>query len=295
MAGYYRQVSLKAGERIDDLQRNGLGIIQQQNGFCFGMDAVLLSGFVRDKKGGAAVDLGTGTGIIPLLLSAKTAFSHIYGIEVQDAVAEMAARSIFLNGLEQKIDILKGDIREIVQGKGEISFSRPAAGSENAELREQTSGKTGENRAQSEITGGCNAGTVLLRIGTFDVVTANPPYMKSAHGLRNPEAQKAISRHEVLCTLDDVCAAAGRLLKEGGSFYMVHRPQRLIEITEALIKYRLEPKRIKFVHPFIGKEANMVLLEAVKGAGHECRVERPIIVYREPGQYTDEIYELYGY
>ena len=268
MMSYYRPVSLQPGERIDDLQRNGLGIIQKQNGFCFGMDAVLLSGFVRGKKGGTAVDLGTGTGIIPLLLSAKTDFAHFYAIEVQSVMAEMAARSVFLNGLEQKIDILQGDLREILREKQEAAFPRV--------IPDET-------------------GTVRLSFGKFDAVTANPPYMKYAHGLQNPGEQKAISRHEVLCTLDDVCAAAGKLLKQGGHFYMVHRPQRLIEITEALTRYRLEPKRMKFVHPFLDREANMVLIDAVKSAGHECRVEPPIIIYREPGRYTDEIYGLYGY
>lgn len=287
MAAYYREIPLKAGERIDDLQRNGLGIIQKQNGFCFGMDAVLLSGFVRGKKGGTAVDLGTGTGIIPLLLSAKTEFAHFYGIEVQEAMAEMAERSVFLNGLEQKIDILRGDLREILRGKQEVSF--PVFTLEQLFAPEQPF------MPEQSFAGTVPSETVFLKPGTFDAVTANPPYMKSAHGLQNPGEQKAISRHEVLCTLDDVCAAAGKLLKAGGSFYMVHRPQRLIEIVEALTRYRLEPKRMQLVHPFIDRAANMVLIEAVKGAGHECRVERPLIVYQEPGRYTDEIYERYGY
>lgn len=246
---------IKPGERVDDLERNGLKIIQNAGLFCFGMDAVLLSGFANVKKNENAVDLGTGTGIIPILLSAKTEGKHFTGVEIQPEVADMAERSVELNGLGDRIDIAVGDIKDMAAGK--------------------------------EMPG--------LGYGTFDVVTSNPPYMKSSHGLTNPDDTKAISRHEVMCTLSDVCAAASRLLKSGGRFYMVHRPLRLPEIITELKKNRLEPKRMKFVHPFIDKEANMVLIEAVKGAGAECRIEKPIIVYGAPGKYTEEIYTIYGY
>lgn len=246
--------NLKPGERIDDLERNGLKIIQNSELFCFGMDAVLLSGFVSVKKNETAVDLGTGTGIIPILLSAKTCGKHFIGVEIQPAVADMARRSVELNGIGDRVEIIEGDIRETSQTK-----------------------------------------QASLIYGSYDVVTSNPPYMKSSHGLTNPEDTKAISRHEVMCTLSDVCVAASRLLKSGGRFYMVHRPLRLPEIITELKKNHLEPKRMKFVHPFIDKEANMVLIEAVKGAGAECRIEKPIIVYEAPGKYTEEIYTIYGY
>lgn len=252
-----RRNPIKPGERIDDLERNGLKLIQNKELFCFGMDAVLLSGFANVKKNETAVDLGTGTGIIPILLSAKTEGRHFTGVEIQPAVADMAQRSVELNGLSERIDIVPGDIREIATAKPDGAFSG--------------------------------------RYGTFDVVTSNPPYMKSAHGLTNPEDTKAVSRHEVLCTLSDVCTAAARLLRSGGRFYMVHRPLRLPEIVTELKKNHLEPKRMKFVHPFIDKEANMVLIEAVKGAGEECRIEKPVIVYEAPGKYTEEIYTIYGY
>ena len=135
----------------------------------------------------------------------------------------------------------------------------------------------------------------LFGLASFDVVTSNPPYMNDAHGLKNPDLPKAISRHEVLCTLDDVVKQASGLLKPGGRFYMVHRPHRLIEIVTALTKYKLEPKRMKMVHPFVDKEANMVLIEAVRGGRSMIKVEAPIVVYKEPGVYTDEIYNIYGY
>ena len=237
-------------ERIDDLQRNGYRIIQKKKGFCFGMDAVLLSGFAQVKEGEVAVDLGTGTGIIPILLEAKTNGKHFTGLEIQEEVAEMAGRSVRLNQLEDRVDIVRGDIKEASRLFGKASF---------------------------------------------DVVTSNPPYMNDNHGLKNPDLPKAIARHEVFCTLDDVCREASLLLKSGGRFYMVHRPHRLVEIITALKTYKLEPKRMKLVHPFADKEANRVLIEAVRGGKSMMKVEAPIIVYKEPGVYTQEIYDVYGY
>lgn len=241
---------LMENERLDDLQRNGLKIIQKTDGFCFGMDAVLLSGFASVKPGERALDLGTGTGIIPLLLSAKTKGEHFTGLEIQTEIMKMAQRSVALNGLEKKIDIIQGDIKEA-----------------------------------SRIFGAAS----------FDVVTSNPPYMNDAHGLKNPGEVKAISRHEVLCTLEDVVREGTKALKPGGRFYMVHRPHRLAEIITVMRQYKLEPKRMKFVHPFADKDANMVLIEAVRGGGAWLKLEPPVIVYKEPGVYTDEIYEIYGY
>lgn len=243
-------IRLMENERLDDLQRNGFKIIQKTDGFCFGMDAVLLSGFASVKPGETALDLGTGTGIIPILLSAKTEGKHFTGLEIQRDIMEMAARSVSFNGLEEKIDIIEGDIKE-------------ASG--------------------------------IFGAASFDVVTSNPPYMNDAHGLKNPGDRKAVSRHEVLCTLDDVIREGTKVLKPGGRFYMVHRPHRLIEIINTMTKYRLEPKRMKFVHPFIGKDANMVLIEAVRGGGAWLKLEAPIVVYKAPGIYSDEIYDIYGY
>lgn len=243
-------IDLKDNERIDDLQRNGYQIIQKQNGFCFGMDAVLLSGFAQVKQGERAVDLGTGTGIIPILLEAKYEGLHYTGLEIQEEMADMARRSVALNHLEEKLSIVTGDIKEASR---------------------------------------------LFGAASFDVVTSNPPYMNDAHGLKNPDLPKAIARHEVLCTLDDVVREAAKLLRPGGRFYMVHRPHRLIEIITALKGYGLEPKRMKMVHPFADREANMVLIEAVRGGKSMIKVEAPIIVYREQGVYTDEIYTIYGY
>lgn len=243
-------ILLKENERIDELQRNGYRIIQDTKRFMFGMDAVLLSGFAKAKKGSLVLDMGTGTGIIPILMEAKTEAEHLTGLEIQEESADMARRSVALNGLETKIEIIQGDIKEAGQ-----------------------------------IFGGAS----------FDVVTCNPPYMMGQHGLTNPDAPKAIARHEVLCTLEDVVSQAAKVLKPGGNFYMVHRPFRLAEIMTVLVKYHLEPKRMRLVHPYVDREPNMVLIEANRGGKSRMKVENPLIVYKEQNVYTDEIYEVYGY
>ena len=145
------------------------------------------------------------------------------------------------------------------------------------------------------VTGDIREAAKQFGAASFHVVTSNPPYMIGNHGLRNPEEPKAIARHELLCSLKDVINAASRVLHPGGRFYLVHRPFRLAEIFTVLVKYKLEPKRMRLVYPYVDKEPNMVLLEAVQGGRSRITVEKPLIVYREPGIYTDEIYDIYGY
>ncbi len=242
--------NLKDGERLDDLNRNGYHIIQDKSRFCFGMDAVLLSGFAHVKRGETVLDLGTGTGIIPILLAAKTQGAHFTGLEIQPDSADMAARSVAYNHLEDKIGIVTGDIKDASK---------------------------------------------LFGASSFDVVTTNPPYMIGQHGLQNPDEAKAIARHEVLCTLEDVVRESAKVLRPGGRFFMVHRPFRLSEIFGCMTQYGIEPKRMRLVYPFVDKEPNMVLIEGMRGAKKRMTVEKPLIVYKEQGKYTDEIYEIYGY
>lgn len=242
--------TLLEGERFDELHRNGYYIIQNPAKFCFGMDAVLLSGFANVKPGETAIDLGTGTGIIPILLEAKTKGEHFTGLEIQPESADMARRSVAYNHLESKINIEIGNIKDASTQFGASSFH---------------------------------------------VVTTNPPYMTGQHGLTNPNEAKAIARHEILCTLEDVIRESARLLKPQGRFYMVHRPFRLAEIMCLMHQYGLEPKRMRLVYPFADKEPNMVLIEGLRGGKPRITVEKPLIVYKEPGVYTDEIYDIYGY
>ncbi|RDU22840.1 tRNA1(Val) (adenine(37)-N6)-methyltransferase [Anaerosacchariphilus polymeriproducens] len=243
-------INLLPGERLDELQRNGYCIIQNPEKFCFGMDAVLLSGFSKVKPDEVVLDLGTGTGIIPILLEAKTKGKHFTGLEIQEESANMARRSVAYNGLEEKIDIVSGDI------KGASS---------------------------------------LFGASSFDVITTNPPYMTGQHGLVNPDEAKAIARHELKCSLEDVIRESAKLLKPKGRFYMVHRPFRLAEIMTCMVRYKIEPKRMRFVYPYVDKEPNMVLIEGLRDGNARVTIEKPLIVYKEPNVYTDEIYDVYGY
>ena len=245
-------IPLKENERLDDLQ-NGYHIIQNTRDFCYGIDAVLLSDFARVKKGEQALDLGTGTGIIPILLKAKTQGEHFTGLEIQEQSAEMAGRSVVYNHLEDAITIRTGDIKEATAIFGRASFS----------------------------------------VVTLPVILLL--YMHGNHGLTNSiPCQSAIARHEVLCTLEDVISQTAQLLKPRGRFYMVHRPFRLAEIMGLMMQYKLEPKRMRLVYPYVDREPNMVLIEGLLGGNSRITVEKPLIVYEKPGVYTQEIREIYG-
>ncbi len=241
---------IRENERLDDLYRNGYHLIQDPKRFCFGVDAVLLSDFAKAKEGDLVLDLGTGTGVIPILMEAKTKAAHFSALEIQAESAEMAQRSVIYNHLEDKIDIVTGDIRDA-----------------------------------SKIFGA----------SSFDVITTNPPYMIGDHGQQASSEAKAIARHEVLCTLDDILRESAKMLKTNGRFFMVHRPFRLAEIMSKMVACKIEPKRLRMVHSYVDKEPSMVLIEGLRGGKSRLTVEKPLIIYQEPGVYTDEIYEIYGY
>ena len=243
---------IKENERLDDLQISGLFIIQDTKRFCFGMDAVLLSGFVNVKDGAKVLDMGTGTGILPLLLSAKTKASKITGLEIQTESADMARRSVEYNHavLQDRVEIVEGDIKEA----GEI-----------------------------------------FGAASFDAVTCNPPYMKKGNGLVNPDEALAIARHELMCTFEDVARESAKVLAPGGRLFLVHKPERLSELLCTLTKYKLEPKRIRVVYPYVDKEPEMVLIEAVKGGKSGMKLEKPIIIFEKSGEYTEEIKRDYRF
>ena len=236
-------------ERLDDLQCKGYQLIQKPQGFCFGVDAVLLSDFVKVKPGQKVLDLCTGSGVIPILLSAKTEGEHFTGLELQEDYADMAGRSVKYNQLEDKIDILCGDVKE---------------------------------------------GKKLFQPASFQVVTVNPPYMTDNHGLKNVYEPKMIARHEVALSLEDVIALSGYVLPESGNFFMIHKPFRLAEIFCMMREYHIEPKRMRLIHPYVDKEPTMVMIQGTKGGRQRITVEPPLIIYKESGVYSDEIYEIYG-
>lgn len=239
----------ECGERLDDLQCNGLYLIQAPDKFCFGIDAVLLSNFVKVKKNGHVVDLCTGSGIVPILLSAKTGAKKITGIEIQSDIADMARRSVSYNKLDEKIDIVNDDISNALK---------------------------------------------YINNCSVDSVCVNPPYMKDTTAIKNPDLPMAIARHELLTDLETVINIASKLLKESGKFFMVHRPSRLSEIFASMRQNRIEPKRLRFIHPYIESKANLVLIEGAKGSGVWMDVEPPLVVYKDKNVYTDEVLKIYG-
>ena len=237
-------------ERIDDLEFNNLKIIQNKNFFCFGIDSVLISNFcAKNKNASNAVDIGSGSGIISILIASKTRIKHIYGIEIQNEVAEMSKRSIELNHLEDKIEILNIDLKDA---------------------------------------------TKYINPNSIDCVVTNPPYMKNGTGAKNENRQKIIARHEVETTLSEILNISYKLLKDRGEFFMIHRVDRLVDILSEMRAQRLEPKEIQFVHPYVNKSPNLVMLRAVKNGGRELKVLDPLVVYNNNGEYTDEILKIYG-
>lgn len=235
-------------ETIEDLQNDGLYIIQKKDGFRFGIDAVLLSDFAKVKKGSHIIDIGTGTGIIPILMTAKTDACTFVGLEIQKEFADMAQRSVMMNNLDS-VKIINGDIK-----KWEGLFSK----------------------------------------ASFDVITCNPPYMTGSAGLKNDSDSVTIARHEILCNLEDIIVACANVLKPKGSLYMIHRPGRVADIFECMRKHKIEPKMMRFVHSNYHSKPSMVMIKATRGGNAELIVERPLFVYDENGDYTDEVRDIYG-
>ena len=243
-------VELKENERIDDLEFKGLKIIQNEKGFCFGMDSVLLSDFAKNMKNNSTVlDLGTGTGIIPILLCGKTNLKKVIGIEIQQDVANMAKRSSQLNNLQDRFEVVNTNIIDLKN---------------------------------------------IYEKQSFDVIVTNPPYKKENTGITNENEAKLISRHEITANLEDFISISKDLLKDKGEFYMVHRPERLVDILSLMRKYKIEPKILKFVSPNKNKEPNLILIKGIKNANSFLKIEKNLYVYNEDGKYTNEILKIYN-
>ena len=244
------KIELKANERIDDLEFKGLKIIQNEKGFCFGIDSVLLSDFAKNiRKNSMVLDLGTGTGIIPILLCGKTELKKIIGVEIQEDVSNMATRSSILNKLENRFEVLNENILNL--------------------------NKKFENQ-------------------TFDAIVTNPPYKKKNTGIINEDERKIISRHEITANLEDFIKISRDLLKDKGEFYMVHRPERLVDILSLLRKYKIEPKEIRFVYSNKNKSPKLVLVKGVKNAKAFLKIDKNLYIYDEKGDYTEEILKIYN-
>lgn len=244
------QINLDENERIDDLEYKNLKIIQNEKGFCFGIDSVLLSDFAKNiKKNAKVIDIGSGTGIISILLCGKTELKKVYGIEIQEEVANMSKKSAILNNLEDKFEVINCDINNIFN---------------------------------------------VLNKNEYDVIVTNPPYKQINTGAKNIELKKLISRHEIKCTLEDIIEKSSKLLKSLGEFYMVHRAERIVDIMCLLRKYNLEPKEIRFVHSKQNEKPILILVKAIKNAKQFLKIAPPLIIYRDDGEYTDEILKIYN-
>ena len=239
---------MQPNEQIDDLQLMNLKIIQKKDGFKFGTDAVLLSDFAKDIVSKNTLDLCTGTGIIPFLLYGKSKTRQFSGIEIQPEIADMAQRSVKLNGLEEKIQIICGDLKDAVKIFGKRKF---------------------------------------------DLVTCNPPYFRAS--VHNEKDAKTVSRHEVLCTLEDIIRVSSELIKTTGRLAVVHRPNRVSELLYLMTKYRIEPKRIRFVHKTQNEAPVLVLVEGLYGGKSDVNVMKPLYMYDENLNQTEEMKEIYNF
>lgn len=248
-------MNLKENERIDDLGCNNLKIIQNKNWFCFGIDSVLLVNFAKNiKENSTILDLGTGTGIIPILLSGKVNIKKAVGIEIQKNVADMATRSVELNNLQDKIEIICSNILNL---------------NNNFFIE-----KGLENK--------------------FDVIITNPPYKKKGEGVINEKEEKLISRHEITADLEDFIKVSSNLLKDKGEFYIVHRPERLVDILDLMRKYKIEPKLMRMVCSNYNKPPKLVLIKGIRNAKPFLKIENNLYIYDEKNNYTEEIKKIYN-
>lgn len=241
-------VPLLDGERIDDLQFLNLRIIQREGAFCFSMDSVLLADFAMARARDVVVDFGTGTGILPLLISGRAEKTTFHAFEIQADMADMAARSVKMNGLEDRIAIYHDNLINAAKRLGHACA---------------------------------------------DLVVANPPYAREGASIQNPSLGKRIARHEGESTLDDFVKAAAEVLKTRGRFAMVFPAHRMLEVMDCMRQYKIEPKRMRLVHPKPDRKPNLALIEGVRLGKSMLHIEPPLIVYDENGNETDEIKRIY--
>ncbi len=243
-------IKLNENERIDDLEYKNLKIVQDKDGFCFGIDSVLLSDFAKEIRSKSIVlDLGTGNGVLGILLCGKTNLSKIYGVEIQEDIANIAQKSINLNQLNNRFEIINDNIKNL---------------------------------------------NSYFKNDSIDAIISNPPYKKDNSGLKNESQKKLIARHEITANLEDFISVSSKLLKSNGSLYMVHRPERLADLFYLLKKYKLEPKKLRFVQSFTNSKPKFFLIKATKNANSFLNVEQPLIIYNSDGNYTDEILKIYN-
>lgn len=250
-------MEIRKNERIDDLGINDLKIIQNKEYFCFGTDSVLLANFVKSENSNNVIlDLCSGSGVIPIILSAKKKFKKIFGVELQSEMYDLFDRNIKINNLEDSVISINENIKNI------------------KDIRKKITSIMGKDK--------------------IDIITCNPPYKEIGTGLTTNHDVKTIAKCEVMCNLEDIFITSSKLLGKGGKLYLVHKPERLSDLIYFGRKYNLEAKEIRFVYPKINKKPSIVLISYRKDGGNETKVLEPLIEYNDDMSYTDEIYRIYG-
>jgi tRNA1Val (adenine37-N6)-methyltransferase len=233
----------------DSLFRGRLRVVQKKKGYRFSIDSAILAKHVSLKATDVAVDLGTGCGIIPLILSLKTPLAHIYGVEIQEDLADLASKNVQMNGMEESISVIHGDMKDV------RTFLTPASA---------------------------------------DVVFSNPPYRKLHSGRINPEAERAVARHEIKASVRDVLSAAECLLKASGNFVVIYPAERTVDLVSQMRALNLEPKRLRWIHSRQNSEARLVVAEGTKHGNPGLKVVAPLVIYEASGEYTEEVREMLG-
>lgn len=250
-------MKIRKNERIDDLGINDLKIIQNKEYFCFGTDSVLLANFVKSENSNNVIlDLCSGSGVIPIILSAKKKYKKIFGVELQSEMYDLFDRNIKINNLEDSIISINENVKNIKDIRKKI--------------------------------------TSIMEKDKIDIITCNPPYKEIGTGLTTNHDVKTIAKCEVMCNLEDIFITSSKLLGKGGKLYLVHKPERLSDLIYFGRKYNLEAKEIRFVYPKINKKPSIVLISYRKDGGNETKVLGPLIEYNDDMSYTDEIYRIYG-
>lgn len=250
-----KKVILDENERIDDLNLDGLKLIQNKEYFCFGTDSVLLANFVNSSRMSNIIDFCSGSGVISLIISKKKEFNKIFSVELQNEMYDLLDKNVKLNNLEELIFPIKSDIKDVKNiRKNVLEYSQN---------------------------------------GTVDIIVCNPPYKAVGSGIKNQDSVKYIARHEVLCNLEDIFSSSSKLLNTKGRLYIVHKPERLADLISIAREYRLEPKKVRFVQPNINLKPSIVLVEYVKDGKNEITVEKNLIEYELNGEYTQEFLSIY--
>ena len=250
-------MEIRKNERIDDLGINDLKIIQNKEYFCFGTDSVLLANFVKSENSNNVIlDLCSGSGVIPIILSAKKKYKKIFGVELQSEMYDLFDRNIKINNLEDSIISINENVKDIKDIRKKI--------------------------------------TSIMEKDKIDIITCNPPYKEIGTGLTTNHDVKTIAKCEVMCNLEDIFITSSKMLGKGGKLYLVHKPERLSDLIYFGRKYNLEAKEIRFVYPKINKKPSIVLISYRKDGGNETKVLEPLIEYNDDMSYTDEIYRIYG-